>query len=192
MRSLFAALLLFAGGAQALPFISEIHYDNSGSDVGEFVELTGIDLDLSGWSLHFYNGATGGAYDVLALSGIFPAAQLGALAFFPAFSLQNGPADGVALIDAGGSVVEFIAYEGALIALSGPAAGHAARQLPIAESNATPIGDALQRTHLRNTDLWAAAQATPGRLNYGLVPTPASALLLLWGLALFRLRTASA
>ena len=33
-------------------FINEIHYDNTGGDIGEGVELSGeAGVDLSGWSL---------------------------------------------------------------------------------------------------------------------------------------------
>src|SRR5580765_6132693 len=39
-------------------FISELHYDNAGTDLGEFVEITApAGTDLSGWALVRYNGA---------------------------------------------------------------------------------------------------------------------------------------
>lgn len=39
-------------------FINEIHYDNIGSDVGEFVEVAGpAGTSLTGWSIVLYNGA---------------------------------------------------------------------------------------------------------------------------------------
>ena len=187
MRSLFAALLLLAGSAWALPippFISEIHYDNAGADSGEFVELSGADADLAGWALHFYNGATGSPYDVLDLSGLLPAGELTAIAFFPTFSIQNGPADGVVLVNAAGEVVEFIAYEGILLGQSGPADGMQARPLPLNESGDTPLGTSLQRTSMTDPDAWSAVAATPGVLNPGLVALPSSAWLLLVGLLL--------
>ncbi len=43
-------------------FISEFHYDNASTDVGEFVEITApAGTDLSGWSIVRYNGTPGGA-----------------------------------------------------------------------------------------------------------------------------------
>ncbi|MEJ7724882.1 MAG: hypothetical protein WKF64_11300 [Ilumatobacteraceae bacterium] len=46
--------------ANGAVFINEIHYDNSGTDTGEAIEIAGpAGLDLAGWSLVLYNG-TGG------------------------------------------------------------------------------------------------------------------------------------
>ena len=51
-------------GQQASPtvFINEIHYDNTGTDAGEFIEIAGpAGTNLSDYSLVLYNGATGAA-----------------------------------------------------------------------------------------------------------------------------------
>src|SRR5687767_1849250 len=54
--------------------ISEFHYDNSGTDTGEAIEVSGpAGTDLTGWSIVLYNGATGAVYDTDALSGSIPA-----------------------------------------------------------------------------------------------------------------------
>ena len=43
--------------------ISEIHYDNAGTDAGEAVEVTGpAGMDLTGWSIVRYNGSGGAVY----------------------------------------------------------------------------------------------------------------------------------
>ena len=62
------ALMLVAlpmQSAQAAPtsvFINEIHYDNTGTDAGEAIEVAGpAGTDLTGWSLVLYNG-NGGVY----------------------------------------------------------------------------------------------------------------------------------
>ena len=40
-------------------FINEIHYDNTGTDTGEAVEIAGpAGTDLSGWRVVRYNGST--------------------------------------------------------------------------------------------------------------------------------------
>ena len=71
MRRLFAPLafaaalaLAMAPTAQAEPdftvnpatvFINEIHYDNTGADAGEFVEIAGpAGLDVTGWTAALY------------------------------------------------------------------------------------------------------------------------------------------
>ena len=44
-------------------FINEFHYDNTGTDVGEFIEIAGpAGTDLTSWSLFRYNGANGQVY----------------------------------------------------------------------------------------------------------------------------------
>ncbi len=129
-------------------WINELHYDNNGSDVGEFVELAGTaGLDLTGWSLVGYNGNGGGAYKTVALSGQIPDLSngFGVLAFD--FSgLQNGAPDGVALLDAEGELVEFVSYEGVFTASGGAADGVTADAMGVSETSSTPIGHSLMRT----------------------------------------------
>ena len=105
-------------------FINEIHYDNTGGDTGEFVEVAGpAGEDMAGWSLVFYNGNGGASYATIALSGVIPDEGSGAGALsFPQSGIQNGSPDGVALVD-GATVVQFLSYEGGFSASNGPAAG---------------------------------------------------------------------
>ena len=57
--------------AQTAVFINEVHYDNSGADTGEAVEVAGpAGTDLTGWNLISYNGANGTVYSTKALSGV--------------------------------------------------------------------------------------------------------------------------
>lgn len=197
---LFARKILLAAmlaGAMPLhatvipPFISEFHYDNAGADVNEFVAVSGrAGFDLSGWKIALYNGANGKPYRTLRLNN-----TLGGLpgelveTFWPLVGIQNGP-DGIALISASDRVVDFVAYEGALSALEGPAAGaSAAHELPVRESAATPVGYSLQRVGAIADQAWLAEAATPGQVNPGLrdtrlgvVGTPGAAALLVTGL----------
>ena len=149
-------------------FINEFHYDNDGSDTGEFVEIANLDLiDLTGWTLVLYNGSNGAAYNTIALSG---SDQFTTLAL-PANGLQNGSPDGFALVDAGGNVVMFLSYEGTFIATDGPAAGLASTDVGVAESATTPIGHSLQLTGegaAYGDFAWAGASAnTSGAANTG-------------------------
>ena len=78
MKNLFYAVLmqLILGGftltrAQTTVFINEIHYDNTGTDTGEAIEVAGpAGTDLSGWSLVLYNGSNGNTYSTTNLSGV--------------------------------------------------------------------------------------------------------------------------
>lgn len=127
-------------------FINEIHYDNGGTDVGEFFELAGpAGASLGGWSLVGYNGATGALYASFALSGTFPdqGGCAGTLAFdFP--GMQNGSPDGLALVDGEGMLVQFVSYEGSFAVSSGPAAGETSADIGVEESFTTPTGYSLQ------------------------------------------------
>lgn len=53
--------------------ISEIHYDSTGTDAGERIEVSApVGTSLSGWSIVLYNGNGGAAYDTDALMGLTP------------------------------------------------------------------------------------------------------------------------
>ncbi|KAA3636123.1 MAG: hypothetical protein DWP92_10010, partial [Armatimonadetes bacterium] len=69
---LFAVLPLTAASAAGVPvFINEIHYDNVGTDTGEFVEVAGTaGTDLAGWTIALYNGSNGTVYNTINLSGV--------------------------------------------------------------------------------------------------------------------------
>ena len=127
-------------------FINEIHYDNTGKDTGEAIEVAGpAGTDLSGWALVLYNGRNGTSYRTKHLSGIIPdqANGFGAVAFNFPTSIQNGSPDGIALI-AYGQVAQFLSYEGTFAAVGGPADGMTSTDIQVAESNFTPAGFSLQ------------------------------------------------
>ena len=179
------------------PFISELHYDNAGSDVGEFVAVSGSPgLDLSGWQIVLYNGANGSPYDALHLSGTLGAGNGLAEVYRTVGGMQNGP-DAVALISAADAVIDFVAYEGAVVATEGLAAGMTARALPIAEGSATPVGNSLQRVGSLADWNWATGPASPGVVNVGLAApaqgrVPIAASWLVWFSGLLGLVLATA
>jgi predicted extracellular nuclease/endonuclease I len=128
------------------PFINEIHYDNSGADSDEGVEIAGLaGIDLTGMSLVPYNGSNGTTYSVTALSGVIPNQQGGfGTLWFAISNLQNGTPDGVALVAADGAVLQFLSYEGAFAATNGPAIGLTSTDLGVAETGSTPVGQSMQ------------------------------------------------
>lgn len=138
-----------SGGMAVMPWINEFHYDNTGGDVNEFIEIAGpAGFDLTGWSISLYNGSNGQLYDTDALSGILNDDQDGygfAAIFYPANGLQNGN-DAIALVDADGNVVQFLSYEGAFTAVGGPADGLTAEDVGVEEPGTTPVGFSLQLT----------------------------------------------
>jgi len=182
IRSAVLACMLFLYGFPASaswvsPFISEIHYDNAGPDIDEFVAISGPGgLTLSGWQLALYNGADGGAYKTLAVDGRFDSA-VGTWSemVWPLSGVQNGP-DAIALISAAAEVIDFVAYEGAVNGVTGAAAGLAARVLPLSEGGTTPVGTSLQRTGKFDDWNWISATASAGQLNPGLQFTSVTAV----------------
>ena len=155
-------------GASSSVFINEIHYDNAGTDEGEFIEIANtMGIDLTGWSVVLYNGSNGSSYRTEALSGTDTFFTIN----LPTNGLQNGSPDGIALIDAGGNVVQFLSYEGSFTASGGPADGLTSTDIGVAETNSTPIGQSLQLTGtgtVAGDFTWAVPAAeTPGAANNG-------------------------
>jgi len=152
------------------PWFNELHYDNQGADSDEGFEIAGpAGLSLNGWKVALYNGSDGDVYDTIDLTGILPLQQEDRGAIWYSAGLQNGGADGLALMTPFGEVVDFISYEGSLLALDGPAAGMEARDVSVSESNSTPLGYAIQLAGAgrNNQDFsWIPpSPASPGTLN---------------------------
>ncbi|MDX1436452.1 MAG: lamin tail domain-containing protein, partial [Anaerolineales bacterium] len=108
-------------------FINEFHYDNEGTDTGEFIEVAGpAGTDLTGWRLVLYNGNGGAVYSDETLTGFLGDQQNGFGTLhqtYPSNGIQNGSPDGIALVDDTGTVIQFLSYEGTFTAVGGPADG---------------------------------------------------------------------
>jgi predicted extracellular nuclease len=163
-------------GTSSTTFINEFHYDNDGTDVGEFIEVVALaGTDLTGWSIVLYNGSGGASYDTDLLSTATRTTVDGRDFYvlnYPTNSVQNGSPDGIALVDNNGNVVQFLSYEGTFTATNGPAAGQLSTDIGVAETATTPIGQSLQLTGSGNTAgdfTWALAPttATAGAANNG-------------------------
>lgn len=192
------ALMAFAAMpvSASTVFINELHYDNSGADAGEGVEIAGpAGTSLAGWSLALYDGASGTLYDSLSLGGNIPDQQnaYGTL-FFSHAGIQNGgtaTADGLALVNTMG-VVQLLSYEGVFTAVDGPATGLTSIDIGVTETGTTPLGFSLQLVgtgNLYQDFVWNAPGAgSPGAINAGQtfapapVPLPASLWLMGTGL----------
>jgi hypothetical protein len=143
-----ALLLAGAAGAATPVFINEIHYDNTGADADEGVEIAGpAGTDLTGWKVRLYNGADGTAYGVVVLAGVIPnlCNGFGAI-WFPELGVQNGSPDGMALVDDNAVVLQFLSYEGTLIAADAEAMGMMSTDIGVSEASGSPLGNSLQLT----------------------------------------------
>lgn len=163
-------------------FLNEVHYDNSGGDIGEFVEVvmapgfTGTAADIALW---FYNGSNGEPYapDSVPLSSFASGDLVDGYQFYSLAQegIQNGSPDGFALVDTRtNTVLHFLSYEGTFTASTGPAAGLTSTDIGVAQSSSNPVGtDALGLTgtgadsgDLTWTELTGIAHS-PGSPNAG-------------------------
>jgi len=171
LGALLCALLLLPVLANSTPvFINELHYDNSGRDVGEAVELAGVaGTDLSHWQLLFYNGSNGTVYKRVPLDGMFDDESNGhGFMSFDVNGIQNGSPDGIALVDDMDSVLQFISYEGSFEAVSGLAAGLFSTDIGISEPSSTLAGQSLQLTgqgYQFSDYFWELDESSFGQLN---------------------------
>ncbi len=156
-------------------WINEIHYDNAGADVGEFIEIAGLaGLDITGYELLLYNGANGNVYGSQTLSGIIPDSTSG-FGFleidFPGVNIQND-IEGVALVDTAGTVIQFLSYEGVFTANDGAAVGETSINIPVSENGTDTAGSSLQLAggpgSVYADFMWSpSATSTPGTVNNG-------------------------
>jgi endonuclease/exonuclease/phosphatase family metal-dependent hydrolase len=172
-----ACLLAIASAAPAWAqdlWINEFHYDNSGADTGEFVEVVVADSVTTAPAsieIVLYNGSNGTSYGTHTLDTFTATAVSGFTIYDKAISgIQNGGPDGIALID-DGSVVQFLSYEGDFTAADGPANGSTSTDIGVSEPGSTPAGQSLQLggTGSSYPDFsWQApASETPGAVNNG-------------------------
>lgn len=139
-------------------WINEIHYDNDSTDVDELIEIAAVaGTDASQLSIWAYNGSDNLLYNdydeagskktfsgtIANTQGGFGFATMDAVGF-QYDGLQNGGPDGFALVDANGSVLEFISYEGTMTAQAGPAIGMTSTDIGVYETGSTPVGESLQ------------------------------------------------
>ena len=131
-------------------FINEIHYDNTGQDVNEGIEIAGpAGTDLSNYRITRYNGRNGVALAPVQLAGFIPNEKNGFGTLFIPIINNNGnlqnDVDGIALFNIQeGRLVQFLSYEGTFVAVGGDADGLTSDELPVVEAGNTPVGFSLQ------------------------------------------------
>jgi len=198
--TLFFMLTPPISNATLITFINEIHYDNSSSDVNEFIEIASLaSSDLSNLALVLYNGGSGKQYQSKTLSSYTLSNINNGYGFIKiAISgIQNGTADGIALVNNETSkVLQFLSYEGTLTAIDGLASGMTSVDINVKESSSTPIGFSLQlggNGRYYKDFYWQKAQvSSPNTVNinqrFTQVPEPNTKYLLLLGLTLLIFR----
>jgi hypothetical protein len=142
--SLTAILTTFfslAGIAQNA-WINEIHYDDIVADTNEFIEVAVENPGnyvLSSFSVVLYNGNNGLLYDTKTLDEFTQGASSNGFTLFyymfPLNGIQNGMPDGLALVYNETVIAgQFLSYEGAFVAVDGPAIGMLSTDILVFES----------------------------------------------------------
>ena len=154
-------------------FVNEIHYDNSGTDTGERVEVIApAGTNLTGWKVVAYDGSGRASYATFTLSGttIDQCGGYGTVVA-TATGLQNGAPDGIALVNATGSLVQFLSYEGSFVGSGGAASGVTSVNIGQSEDGSAAAGQSLQLSGTGTTAnqfIWNASRtASFGACNTG-------------------------
>uniref|UniRef100_A0A0D9VFR2 Uncharacterized protein n=1 Tax=Leersia perrieri TaxID=77586 RepID=A0A0D9VFR2_9ORYZ len=163
-------------------WVNEFHYENKGKDGNEFVELmVHKALDAKDLMLVLYNGANGRMYNFLNLDNKDDFSIAGSrssyLIYTTFIALQNGPADGIALVYKNGNrneVLHFLSYEGSLKALDGPAKGMLSVDMMLKETDESSQQDSLGLAGNKIGDfVWRKFEgyATPGKKSLFIMAT---------------------
>lgn len=162
--ALISSIGLAVAHADTDIFISEIHYDNVGSDTGEAIEVQAPEgTDLTGWQIVLYNGSNDQTYDTKTLSGTVDSTGV-VVQNYPSNGIQNGAPDGIALVKPDGTVAEFLSYEGTMTGANGPASGMTSTDIGVSEGSSTAEGQSLQLVD----GAWTGpAASTFGKVNDG-------------------------
>ncbi len=163
------------GFSQPNAWINELHYDNAGTDTGEFIEVVienAGTYTLSDFTVTLYNGSNGETYAAQTLDNFTSGSSSGNFTFYTWYpsSIQNGAPDGLC-IDYQGTVIQFLSYEGTFTATDGPANGLTSTDIGVSETSSTPTGHSLQLsgtgTQYGDFTWQPPAAETPGTLNNG-------------------------
>ena len=127
--------------------INEFHYDNTGRDKNEFVEIRiGGNKDsqpanLDDFTVALYNGENGEQYRTKTLDKLIRTCDYNHCYYLWETPIQNGP-DGLAI--SGPSVEEFLSYKGVFDATGGIVSGVRSTDIGVIENGETPLGASLQ------------------------------------------------
>lgn len=145
-----------SSGSLPNAWVNEIHYDNSGTDVNEFVEIVlpnnyTTSTELAKFSVVLYNGSGGTVYSTTLLSAFIKGVVDSAHGFtfysfvYPVDGLQNGAPDGIAL-GYDGNLIQFLSYEGTFTGVGGIANGVLSTDIGVSETGTTPVASSLGLT----------------------------------------------
>lgn len=170
-KSFFFIMIFIWSFSLALPhaWINEIHYDNSGTDVNEFVEVvveSPEDHYMGDLVLYMYNGYDGRIYCLDSIDEFETGDRLGDFQFYTWYQrgIQNDT-EGMLLVFKD-TLVDIIAYEGSFTGVSTPGTGLIFPDLMCCETGYGPDTCSIYLTGMPGS-VWEYGTATPGCINIG-------------------------
>ncbi|MDD3715761.1 MAG: hypothetical protein PHX07_01210 [Candidatus Marinimicrobia bacterium] len=160
-------------------WINEVHYDNTGTDVDEFVEVVVAcpeNCSLGDLTLYMYNGFDGRPYCLECVIDFVPGERIGPYQFYTWYQggIQNDM-EGMILVYHD-TLVDIIAYEGSFYGTHEPALGLLFPDVGVAETASSPLGGSIYLSGFPGDPWVYSTEATPGNPNPGQVldevPTP--------------------
>jgi len=128
--------------------LNEIHYDNNGVDIDQFIEIAvpnNFNGNLADYDLHLYDGASGNQYDTENLANaVFESSDSNFDYYtWEPNDIQNGAPDGFAFSESG-SHCSLLSYEGNFVVNDGPSNGVFSVDVGVSENGNDPSGGSLQ------------------------------------------------
>lgn len=175
----FAALLtlliatICKAGIIETAFINEIHYDNAGKDLDEFVEIVAHQShNIDNYSVLLVNGASGTSYKSYSLTSAATTFSDNGWIIYSLLvaGIQNGAPDGIALVGNNNLLLQFLSYEGTFVGKEGAINGVTSSDIGVAQTTSTAVGSSLQLVGQGNTYqqfTWQAGlSSTKGEINH--------------------------
>lgn len=161
--------IIYIGFVMAVPhaWINEIHYDNAGTDINEFVEVVVESPEswyLGDLALYMYNGYDGNPYCLDTIDEFEIGERIGPFQFYVWYQrgIQNDM-EGMILVFKD-SLCDIMAYEGSFIGSNEPALGKEFPDIEVYETGYGSDSNSIYLTGLPGNE-WTYGPATPGRLN---------------------------
>lgn len=173
--ALLTLLISAAGNAGIIDtaFINEIHYDNAGKDLDEFVEIVAHQShNIDNYSVLLVNGASGTSYKSYSLTSAAATFSDNGWVIYSLLvaGIQNGAPDGIALVGNNNLLLQFLSYEGTFVGKEGAINGVTSSDIGVAQSTSTAVGSSLQLVGQGNAYqqfTWQAGlSSTSGKINH--------------------------
>jgi hypothetical protein len=152
-------------------FVNELHYDNVGLDSLEGIEIASVvGVDLSCYIVYLINGYNGNYYATIVLDSIQYSESCGIeYRHYLKSSIQNGSStegDGLLLYNlCDSSVVQFISYEGVVVANNGLFVGAVSQDIGVFQNSDALVTSLQLQGSIDTSFQWVSDVASFGEVN---------------------------